>query len=96
MVAPPEAQRSPGPRTGKRDPEKTILKTNTEAAREIAKEVGARQDFAGWGEFGRIVVNVEAVYRNLDPAHRTPNVVEQFRRMAELESGHSPGVDVGG
>jgi glyoxylase-like metal-dependent hydrolase (beta-lactamase superfamily II) len=64
-----------------------------EAARDIAKDVGARADFAGWGEFGRIVVNVEAVYRNLDPAHRTPNVVEQFRRMAELESGHSAGND---
>jgi len=25
------------------------------------------------------------VYRNLDPTHRTPDVVEQFRRMAALE-----------
>jgi glyoxylase-like metal-dependent hydrolase (beta-lactamase superfamily II) len=67
-----------------------------EAARDIARDVGARPDFAGWGEFGRIVVNVEAVYRNLDPAHRTPNVVEQFRRMAELESGHVASTDAGG
>ncbi len=62
-----------------------------EAARAIAHEIGARPDFSGWGEFGRIVVNVETAYRSLDPAHRTPDVVEQFRRMARLESGLGPG-----
>jgi hypothetical protein len=30
-------------------------------------------------------VNVDTTYRSLDPAYVTPNVVEQFRRMAELE-----------
>jgi glyoxylase-like metal-dependent hydrolase (beta-lactamase superfamily II) len=56
-----------------------------DAAREIGREIGADERFAGWGEFGRIAVNVEAVYRSLDPDHVTPGVVEQFRRMAELE-----------
>jgi cyclase len=51
-----------------------------EAARDIA--LGS---FSGLGERGRIAVNVEAVYRGLDPTHRSPDIVEQFRRMAELE-----------
>jgi glyoxylase-like metal-dependent hydrolase (beta-lactamase superfamily II) len=59
-----------------------------DAARDIARTIGAREDFGTWGEFGRIVVNVETVYRSLDPTHTTPNVVEQFRRMAEVESVH--------
>lgn len=56
-----------------------------DAARDIAAVVGARADFGTWGEFGRIAVNVEAVYRSLDPTHTTPDVVEQFRRMAQIE-----------
>lgn len=56
-----------------------------EAARQIAAEIGANEEFRGWGEFGRITVNVDTAYRALDPAYVTPNVVEQFRRMAELE-----------
>lgn len=56
-----------------------------DAAREIAVAIGAGTDFAGWGEAGRIAVNVETVYRTLDPAHQTPDVVEQFRRIATLE-----------
>lgn len=61
-----------------------------DAARELAAVIGARPDFDGWGEFGRIAVNVETVYRSLDPEHRTPDVVEQFRRMARIEAavGH--------
>ncbi|MBU6317190.1 MAG: MBL fold metallo-hydrolase [Acidobacteria bacterium] len=60
-----------------------------EAARQIAAEVGARPEFRGWSEFGRISVNVDTAYRSLDPGYVTPNVVEQFRRMAELE-GFTP------
>jgi cyclase len=60
-----------------------------EAARDIARDVGARADFSGWGDFGRIAVNVETVYRTRDPHHRTPDVVEQFRRMARLEAAAS-------
>lgn len=56
-----------------------------EAARDIAREVGAREEFRGWGEFGRITVNVDTAYRTLDATHVSPDVVEQFRRMAELE-----------
>ena len=58
-----------------------------EAARAIGAAMGADERFSELGEFGRIAVNVEAVYRTLDPTHQTPDVVEQFRRMAELEHG---------
>lgn len=56
-----------------------------DAAREISLAIGAGSDFASWGEPGRIAVNVETVYRTLDPHHRPPDIVEQFRRMAALE-----------
>jgi cyclase len=56
-----------------------------EAARDIAREIGAHPDFRGWSEFGRIAVNVDTAYRSRDAAYVSPNVVEQFRRMAELE-----------
>ncbi len=56
-----------------------------DAARDIDRELGLDERFGEWGEFGRIAVNVETVYRTLDPNHSTPDVVEQFRRMAELE-----------
>lgn len=56
-----------------------------DAARDIGRELGVDDRFSGLGEFGRIAVNVETVYRTLDPGHVTPDVVEQFRRMAELE-----------
>ena len=54
-----------------------------EAARDIA--LG---DFGDWGEAGRISVNVDTVYRTLDPAHQSPDIVEQFRRMAALDARH--------
>ncbi len=56
-----------------------------DAARDIGRLLGADERFGEWGEFGRIAVNVETVYRTLDPSHATPDVVEQFRRMAQLE-----------
>jgi glyoxylase-like metal-dependent hydrolase (beta-lactamase superfamily II) len=56
-----------------------------DAARDLARAIAADDRFAGWGEAGRIAVNVETVYRTLDPEHTTPDVVEQFRRMAVLE-----------
>ena len=56
-----------------------------DAAREIAREMGATDQFGRLGEFGRIAVNVDTVYRQLDPAHQPADVVEQFRRMAEIE-----------
>jgi glyoxylase-like metal-dependent hydrolase (beta-lactamase superfamily II) len=51
-----------------------------DAARDIA--LG---EFSRLGERGRIAVNVEAVYRTLDPAHHSPSIVELFQRMAALE-----------
>jgi glyoxylase-like metal-dependent hydrolase (beta-lactamase superfamily II) len=56
-----------------------------DAALAIARAIGARPDVSNWGEFGRIAVNVETAYRSLDPAHATPDVIEQFRRMARIE-----------
>jgi glyoxylase-like metal-dependent hydrolase (beta-lactamase superfamily II) len=58
-----------------------------DAARDIAGRLAADERFDRWGEHGRIAVNVETVYRTLDPDHRSPDVVEQFRRMATIERG---------
>jgi glyoxylase-like metal-dependent hydrolase (beta-lactamase superfamily II) len=60
-----------------------------DAARDIGQAIGASERFGELGEFGRIAVNVETVYRQLDPDHRTPDIVEQFRRMAALERPHA-------
>jgi cyclase len=51
-----------------------------EAARDIA--LG---EYRGWLDWGRLAVNVEAVYRELDGEHHSPGVVELFQRMAALE-----------
>lgn len=51
-----------------------------DAARDIALN-----GFSNWGERGRLAVNVDTVYRSIDPSHRSPDVVEQFRRMLALE-----------
>jgi glyoxylase-like metal-dependent hydrolase (beta-lactamase superfamily II) len=56
-----------------------------EAARDIGRMIRATEEFGELSEFGRIAVNVDAVYRSLDPDHRSADVVEQFRRMGELE-----------
>ena len=59
-----------------------------DAARDIAREMSATgSSFASWGEAGRISVNIETAYRSLDPNHQSPDVVEQFRRMAQIERG---------
>ena len=55
-----------------------------DAARDIAHVTGF-DSFSGWGEVGRISVNVDTVYRSLDPTHESPGVVELFKRMAALE-----------
>jgi cyclase len=54
-----------------------------DAARDIALN-----GFAEWGEAGRICVNVDTVYRTLDPAHKSPSAVDQFKRMALLDRPH--------
>ena len=50
-----------------------------EAARDI--DLSAYRD---WGEGERVVVNVAAVYRELDPSAPAPSVIELFSDMAEL------------
>ena len=59
-----------------------------DAAREMAAAVAAdpARPFSSWNEYGRICVNVDTVYRSRDPRHASPDVVEQFRRMAAIES----------
>lgn len=51
-----------------------------DAARDIALN-----GFSSWGEFGRLAVNVDTVYRSLDSSHKSPDVVTQFKRMFALE-----------
>lgn len=53
-----------------------------EAARDIA--LG---DYASWGDAERIVVNVDTLYREFDPAAEGGNLVELFGLMAELRAG---------
>ena len=57
-----------------------------DAAREIAQLLGADERFGNLGEAGRIAVNVETVYRTVDPSFTSSDVVEQFRRMASLDA----------
>ena len=52
-----------------------------EAARDLAA------DYSGWTEGERLVVNVAAVYRELDPDAPQPGVLELFGEMAELALG---------
>ena len=57
-----------------------------DAAQQLARELGstpARWDLRG--EFGRLAVNVEAVYRELDPAATGSDVVTLFQHMAAIE-----------
>jgi glyoxylase-like metal-dependent hydrolase (beta-lactamase superfamily II) len=49
-----------------------------EAARDLASE------YSGWTEGERLVVNVAAVYRELDPTAPQPGVLDLFGQMAEL------------
>jgi cyclase len=51
-----------------------------DAARDIALN-----GFSEWGEFGRLAVNVDTVYKSLNSSHKSPDVVEQFKRMFSLE-----------
>lgn len=62
-----------------------------EAARDIARDMIGNQksQFSNLAEYGRICVNVDTAYRSFDPLHKSPDVVEQFRRMAEL-AAHPP------
>lgn len=54
--------------------------TAEDAARDI--ELGPYSDWLDWE---RIVINVDAVYREIDPNHESTGVIELFRGMAELK-----------
>jgi cyclase len=56
--------------------------TALEAARDIALDKYAR-----WGEAERLVVNVDAVYRELSVSDAPTNPIELFGQMAELAKG---------
>jgi cyclase len=57
-----------------------------DAAQEIHRSMwGKVPTLPEWGEFGRIVINVDTAYRSRDANHKSADVLEQFRRMAELE-----------
>jgi glyoxylase-like metal-dependent hydrolase (beta-lactamase superfamily II) len=51
-----------------------------EAARDI--ELGSYRDWLDWE---RVAINVDSVYRELDPSHQPPDVMDLFRQMAELK-----------
>lgn len=59
-----------------------------DAARDIAREMlgNPNSPFTDLAEYGRICVNVDTAYRSFDPLHKSPDVVEQFRRMASIEA----------
>lgn len=52
----------------------------------VASSAAADERFADLGEYGRVAVNVDTVYRSSDAGHQSPDVVEQFRRMAPIEA----------
>jgi cyclase len=57
-----------------------------DAAQEIHRSMWGRvPTLPEWGEFGRIVVNVDTSYKSRDAAHQSADVLEQFKRMAKLE-----------
>lgn len=51
-----------------------------DAARDI--ELGP---YAGWLDWERVVINVEAVYREIDPTRPRADIMNLFRAMAELK-----------
>ncbi|MEW5849292.1 MAG: MBL fold metallo-hydrolase [Myxococcota bacterium] len=52
-------------------------------AETAAKDISL-SDYRGWRDAERIAVNVETVYRELQPGRRVPHVVEMFARMARV------------
>lgn len=58
-----------------------------DAARDIAREMLGNRggQFGDLADHARICVNVDTAYRSFDPSHKSPDVVEQFRRMADFK-----------
>lgn len=59
-----------------------------DAARDIARDMlgNPSSQFADLTDYGRISVNVDTAYRSFDPSHKSPDVLEQFRRIAKIEA----------
>ena len=88
-----------GPATddsGVRDVQRYLEYVRDEATARHAAGMDARaaaddielSDFADWGDPERIVVNVDSVYRELDPAHPVASPVELFVAMAAWSRRH--------
>ena len=88
-----------GPATdesGVRDVERYLEYVRDEATARHAAGMDARaaaddidlSDFRDWGDPERIVVNVDSVYRELDPAHPVASPVELFVAMAAWSRRH--------
>jgi cyclase len=56
----------------------------TEAAWDI--DLG---DYGDWGEFERIALNVDAVYREIDESYESPGVLPLFTLMAEIRDART-------
>ncbi len=62
-----------------------------DAAQEIHQQMwGKVPSMPEWGEFGRIAVNVDTSYRSRDETHRGADILEQFKRMAQIERARTP------
>ena len=44
--------------------------------------------YADWGEPERIVVNVDAVYAELDPGHKRLDALRSFAEMGRYRASH--------
>jgi cyclase len=82
--------------SGVEDVKRYLGYVHAEAAKRFAAGMDAQQaaddidisDFADWGEAERLAVNVETVYRELDPARPDPSRPELFVRMAHWAARH--------
>jgi cyclase len=81
---------------GVQDVKRYLTYVHDEAAARFAAGMDAEQaaddidisDFADWGEAERLAVNVETVYRELDPSRPDPSRPELFIRMARWAARH--------
>ena len=82
--------------SGVQDVKRYLTYVRDEARRRFEAGMDAEQaaddidlsDFAGWGDPERIAVNVETVYRELDPPRAAPTRPELFAHMARWASRH--------
>ena len=82
--------------SGVQDVNRYLTYVHDEAAARFAAGMDAEQasddidisDFADWGEAERLAVNVETVYRELDPSRPDPSRPELFIRMARWAARH--------